>query len=174
VYFIFLFVFTQHTLLPGQYASKSSADAHGYEPGEADRLLLRRNGPQAAGGLAFRNRVRHHPGVGKTTLELVDEAQALSTDRLEASASDESTPVRFSFRVSEPVEVAYGLLRREATLAAPPGAVIPGEAIRLKVPDGPAFSVFSAPAGPASARDDGTIKGKPGPGSVFKLLCLYK
>lgn len=111
--------------------------------------------------------------VGKATLELVDEAQALSTDRLEAGASAGSTPVRFSFRVSEPGEVAYGLLRGEAILAAPPVQSSRGEAVRLQAPDGPAFSLFSAPAGPASAPDDGTMK-RPGLGSIFKLLSLYK
>ena len=85
--------------------------------------------------------------VGHSTLELFDEQQAESVDRIEAG-SRVSGPVRLAIEVDDLDETAERLLAAGATAEAPP--VVPpwgGRNARLRAPDGMQLTLFDESAG---------------------------
>jgi lactoylglutathione lyase len=81
--------------------------------------------------------------VGAATLELFDERQAASVDRIEAG-SRVSGPVRLALEVDDLDGTAERLLAAGATAEAPP--VVPpwgGRNARLRTPDGMQLTLFS-------------------------------
>jgi len=81
--------------------------------------------------------------AGRATIELSDERQAESVDRIEAGRRV-SGPVRLAFEVDELDGTAQRLLAAGAMAEAPP--VLPpwgGRNARLRVPDGMQLTLFS-------------------------------
>jgi methylmalonyl-CoA/ethylmalonyl-CoA epimerase len=81
--------------------------------------------------------------VGHATLELFDERQAESVDRIEAGRRV-SGPVRLALEVEDPDGNAQRLVLAGATAEAPP--VVPpwgGRNVRLRTPDGMQLTLFS-------------------------------
>ena len=81
--------------------------------------------------------------AGRATIELFDERQAESVDRIEAGGRV-SGPVRLAFEVDELDGTAQRLFAAGATAEAPP--VLPpwgGRNARLRVPDGMQLTLFS-------------------------------
>jgi methylmalonyl-CoA/ethylmalonyl-CoA epimerase len=81
--------------------------------------------------------------VGHATLELFDECQAESVDRIEAGRRV-SGPVRLALEVEDPDGNAQRLVLAGATAEAPP--VVPpwgGRNVRLRTPDGMQLTLFS-------------------------------
>jgi methylmalonyl-CoA/ethylmalonyl-CoA epimerase len=81
--------------------------------------------------------------VGHATLELFDEWQAESVDRIEAGRRV-SGPVRLALEVEDPDGNAQRLVLAGATAEAPP--VVPpwgGRNVRLRTPDGMQLTLFS-------------------------------
>jgi methylmalonyl-CoA/ethylmalonyl-CoA epimerase len=81
--------------------------------------------------------------VGHATLELFDERQAESVDRIEAGRRV-SGPVRLALEVEDPDGNAQRLVLAGATAEAPP--VVPpwgGRNVRLRTPDGKQLTLFS-------------------------------
>lgn len=82
--------------------------------------------------------------AGHATLELFDERQAESVDRIEAGSRVSGT-VRLALEVDDPDETARRLVAAGATAEAPP--VVPpwgGRNARLRTPDGMQLTLFSA------------------------------
>jgi lactoylglutathione lyase len=80
---------------------------------------------------------------GRATLELFDEAQAESVDRIEAGQRV-SGPVRLALEVTELDTVAQRLVQAGAETVARP--VVPpwgGRNVRLRTPDGMQLTLFS-------------------------------
>ncbi|HJQ75585.1 MAG TPA: VOC family protein [Gaiellaceae bacterium] len=80
--------------------------------------------------------------AGHATLELFDERQAESVDRIEAG-NRVSGPVRLAFEVDDLDDAAQRLLAAGATAEAPP--VVPpwgGRNARLRAPDGMQLTLF--------------------------------
>ena len=80
---------------------------------------------------------------GRATLELFDEAQAASVDRIEAGRCV-SGPVRLAIEVGDPSGTARRLVAAGASLEAPP--VVPpwgGRNARIRTPDGMQLTLFS-------------------------------
>jgi methylmalonyl-CoA/ethylmalonyl-CoA epimerase len=80
---------------------------------------------------------------GRATLELFDEPQARSVDRIEAGQRV-SGPVRLAFEVTDPDTVARQLVEAGAEAVAP--SVIPpwgGRNARIRTPDGMQLTLFS-------------------------------
>jgi methylmalonyl-CoA/ethylmalonyl-CoA epimerase len=83
--------------------------------------------------------------AGRATLELFDEQQAKSVDRIEAGRRV-SGPVRFALSVDDLDATAYRLVAAGAEAMAPP--VVPpwgGRNARLRTPDGMQLTLFSEP-----------------------------
>jgi lactoylglutathione lyase len=83
--------------------------------------------------------------AGRATLELFDEQQAESVDRIEAGARV-SGPVRLAVRVDDLEETAARLVAAGAEAVAEP--VVPpwgGRNARLRTPDGMQLTLFSEP-----------------------------
>jgi methylmalonyl-CoA/ethylmalonyl-CoA epimerase len=83
--------------------------------------------------------------AGRATLELFDEQQAESVDRIEAGRRV-SGPVRFALSVDDLDATAYRLVAAGAEAMAPP--VVPpwgGRNARLRTPDGMQLTLFSEP-----------------------------
>lgn len=81
--------------------------------------------------------------AGHATLELFDERQAESVDRIEAGSRVSGT-VRLALEVDDPDETARRLVAAGATAEAPP--VVPpwgGRNARLRTPDGMQLTLFS-------------------------------
>ena len=81
--------------------------------------------------------------VGHATLELFDERQAESVDRIEAGRRV-SGPVRLALEVEDPDDSARRLVAAGAVAEAPP--VVPlwgGRNTRLRTPDGMQLTLFS-------------------------------
>ena len=81
--------------------------------------------------------------VGPATLELFDERQAESVDRIEAGRRV-SGPVRLALEVGDVDGTAHHLVAAGATAEAPP--VVPpwgGRNARLRTPDGMQLTLFS-------------------------------
>lgn len=84
-------------------------------------------------------------GAGSATLELFDERQAESVDRIEAGRRV-SGPVRFAISVDDLDATADRLVAAGAEAMAPP--VVPpwgGRNARLRTPDGMQLTLFSEP-----------------------------
>ena len=80
---------------------------------------------------------------GHATLELFDEAQAESVDRIEAGQRV-SGPVRLAFEATDVDAVALRLVEAGAEVVAPP--VVPpwgGRNTRVRTPDGMQLTLFS-------------------------------
>jgi catechol 2,3-dioxygenase-like lactoylglutathione lyase family enzyme len=80
---------------------------------------------------------------GHATLELFDESQAESVDRIEAERRV-SGPVRLAFEVTDPDKVAQQLVEAGAEAVAQP--VVPpwgGRNARIRTPDGMQLTLFS-------------------------------
>jgi catechol 2,3-dioxygenase-like lactoylglutathione lyase family enzyme len=80
---------------------------------------------------------------GHATLELFDESQAESVDRIEAERRV-SGPVRLAFEVTDPDKVAQQLVEAGADAVAQP--VVPpwgGRNARIRTPDGMQLTLFS-------------------------------
>lgn len=83
--------------------------------------------------------------AGRATLELFDERQADSVDRIEAGRRV-SGPVRLAVEVDDLEEAQHRLLGAGAEAEAPP--VVPswgGRNVRLRTPDGMQLTLFSEP-----------------------------
>lgn len=83
--------------------------------------------------------------AGSATLELFDERQAESVDRIEAGHRV-SGPVRFAISVDDLEATADRLVAAGAEAMAPP--VVPpwgGRNVRLRTPDGMQLTLFSEP-----------------------------
>lgn len=83
--------------------------------------------------------------AGRATLELFDERQAESVDRIEAGRRV-SGPVRLAIRVEDVEATADGLVAAGGEAMAPP--VVPpwgGRNARLRTPDGMQLTLFSEP-----------------------------
>ena len=81
--------------------------------------------------------------AGRATIELFDERQAESVDRIEAGRRV-SGPVRLAFEVDDLDDAAQHLLEAGAAAEAPP--VVPpwgGRNARLRTPDGMQLTLFS-------------------------------
>ena len=83
--------------------------------------------------------------AGRATLELFDERQAESVDRIEAGRRV-SGPVRFAISADDLEATAHRLVAAGAEAMAPP--VVPpwgGRNARLRTPDGMQLTLFSEP-----------------------------
>jgi uncharacterized glyoxalase superfamily protein PhnB len=83
--------------------------------------------------------------MGRATLELFDEQQAATIDRLEAGQRV-SGPVRFALQVPDLDAALERLLAHGATLVHPPVVTPWGDRnVRLQDPDGMQVTLFQAP-----------------------------
>jgi catechol 2,3-dioxygenase-like lactoylglutathione lyase family enzyme len=81
--------------------------------------------------------------AGRATLELFDEAQAETVDRIEAGERV-SGPVRLAFEVADSGATAQGLVAAGATEVAPPVLAPWGDRnARVQAPDGMQLTLFT-------------------------------
>ena len=82
--------------------------------------------------------------AGDATLELFDERQAESVDRIEAGGKRVSGHVRLALKVDDPGATAQRLIEASAVAEAPP--VVPpwgGRNARVRTPDGMQLTLFN-------------------------------
>jgi len=83
--------------------------------------------------------------AGRATLELLDDAQAATVDRIEAGGRVSGT-VRLALGVKDSESIARGLVAAGATQVAPPVTTPWGDRnARVRAPDGMQLTLFAAP-----------------------------